>query len=251
MFINLVTCVECETDEVKVKEVHAVEMNYKNALTEKKEEKKVKKIGSIEFLGDTGAQMHCVMIDPGMRNVKTIKLDAKFGNDSTSKINTKGDLLMKSEEGIGIELKDVHVVPGCSKNIVSLTQLQKEGWDYHTKHGKLFLCKGKAMTTLKEGEKHLHYLKLTCLSEAEKELYPVTLDKEKKLQQWYQMTKTRMKMTILLFPVWLPETAKATRTLMMKKKNPRKKRHRKQHQSKRKLKKRKKRLMLQKYLIPR
>lgn len=89
MLLGMMLCTECVNEEVPM-EIH-----------------------SIMFLGDTGAQMHCLTTKPGgMDNVKKIKSGAKLGNEIKMKIDTKGDLQMKSNVGIGRVLKDVHVVPG-------------------------------------------------------------------------------------------------------------------------------------------
>ena len=36
---------------------------------------------------------------------------------------------MKTAEGTEVELKDVHVVPGVKKNIISVFQLVEDGWN--------------------------------------------------------------------------------------------------------------------------
>ena len=60
---------------------------------------------------------------------------------------------MITETGMGMELKEIHIIPGCGKNIISLTQLQKEGWDYYSKSGKLFLKRDDKEIELKEKER--------------------------------------------------------------------------------------------------
>ena len=133
-------------------------MNYKKAL-----ERKQLKV--LQFLGDTGAQMHCMMSDTGtLTNEMKVTATESFGNASKTKIEKKRDLNVMMMEGMGMALKQIHVIPGCGRNIISLAQMQKEGWDYHTKKGKLFLSRGNADIELEEKEMNLYYLKLQVVS---------------------------------------------------------------------------------------
>jgi hypothetical protein len=162
LFINVMMCEVIEPKEEENKVLEEEELSI-NVITKKNYADALKGgiTNVVEFLGDTGAQMHCMMSDPGtLWNEKKLNTSAKFGNDSKTKIEKKGDLNVVTEEGMGMVLKDIHIIPGCGRNILSLTQLQKEGWDYYTQTGKLFLKNNKRVVQLKEKEKNLHYLKL-------------------------------------------------------------------------------------------
>jgi len=182
LFINAMWCEEIEPveeeidneDEEAEMSINAVEkMDYKKALNKKKES------AVLEFLGDTGAQMHCMMSDPGtLRNEKKVTTSASFGNASKTKIEKKGDLNTMTEKGMGVELKQIHIIPGCGRNIISLTQMQKEGWDYFTKGGKLFLSRGKETIELEEKEENLHYLKLRIVSDDEMKVFATKFDEK-------------------------------------------------------------------------
>jgi len=76
--------VQEEAEDLSINSI-GEKMNYANAL--KKGNDNV-----IEFLGDTGAQMHCMVKDPGsLWNEVKLNASAKFGNDSKAKM-MKGDL---------------------------------------------------------------------------------------------------------------------------------------------------------------
>ena len=173
LFINVMMCeeitdqiedvikVQDETEELSINAI-TKKMNYARAL--KGDDDQV-----IEFLGDTGAQMHCMVKDPGtMLNEKKLGSSATFRSDSKAVIKKKGDLNVITETGMGMELKKIHIIPGCRKNIFSLTQLQKEDWEYYSKSGKLFLKRDDKEIELKEKERNLHYLKVRIASEVTK-----------------------------------------------------------------------------------
>jgi hypothetical protein len=183
LFINVMMCEEI-TDQIEHKveiQDEAEELSI-NAIA-----KKMNCAGAlkgdddvIEFLGDTGAQMHCMVKDPGtMWNEKKLGSSATFGNDSKAVIKKKGDLNVITETGMGMELKAIHVIPGCGKNIISLTQLQKEGWDYYSKSGKLFLKRDDKEIELKEKERNLHYLKVRIASDEDMKVFATEADVKK------------------------------------------------------------------------
>ena len=127
-------CEEIEQVEEEIEEIELIEedikeknndkelsvnvvqvMNYEKALEQK--ERKV-----LEYLGDTGVQMHCMISNTGtLTNEKKVMTSASFGNVSKTKIEKKGDLNVITMQGMGMVLRQIHVIPGCGRNIISLT----------------------------------------------------------------------------------------------------------------------------------
>ena len=83
----------------------------------------------LQCLGDTGAQMHVFKSDKRMTNAVVNKHSKIIGcTGSESPVIKQGDIVLGTEHGDDLTLKNVRVVPGCSKNIISMTQLMSEGW---------------------------------------------------------------------------------------------------------------------------
>ena len=75
----------------------------------------------------------------------------------------KGKLTGCTKYGEHFVLKEVHVVPGLNKKLISLTKLTAEGSKMSTENKKLFVEKGKNKLTFdlrNENGKFLYYLKL-------------------------------------------------------------------------------------------
>ena len=109
----------------------------------------------IKFLGDTGAQMHCMVSDPGtLWNEKKLNTSAKFGNDSKAKMMKKGDLNVITEMGMGMEFKEIHVIPGCGESIIQFDTASERSL------GLLLLIRETILEELKGKGRNLHYLKI-------------------------------------------------------------------------------------------
>jgi len=108
LFINVMMCEEIKPIKMEIKVQEEVEDLSINAIREKMNYTNTLKKGNdnvIEFLGDTGAQMHCMVSDPGsLWNEVKLDTSAKFGNGSKAKMMKKGDLNVITETGMGMEL---------------------------------------------------------------------------------------------------------------------------------------------------
>ena len=78
----------------------------------------------LQCLGDTGAQMHVFKSDKCMTNA-VVNKDSKFIGcaGSESPVTKQADIVLGTRHGDDLTLNNISLVPGCSKNIVSMTQL--------------------------------------------------------------------------------------------------------------------------------
>ena len=117
------------------------------------------------WLVDTGSQIHVAKADHAMKNETKKGLEPIFWCDGGKfEATKKGDLWLKTAEGTKVELKDVCVVPGVKKNIISVFQLVEDGWEFHGNGKGLTLRKGsKMLNFLKSSDRNLCYLKAKAI----------------------------------------------------------------------------------------
>ena len=81
-----------------------------------------------EFLGDTGVTTHIVKNNSCIMNPTNVNLGGmKVGTGDITEVTAKGELKVMDENGTSLVLKSTHIVPGITRNIISMTQLMYEG----------------------------------------------------------------------------------------------------------------------------
>ena len=81
------------------------------------------------FLGDTGASTHIVRENRHVYKRRRADLcGMKVGTGQVTRVTEKGELKVMDQNGTVFVLEYVHVVPGITRNIISITQLLHEGW---------------------------------------------------------------------------------------------------------------------------
>jgi hypothetical protein len=122
---------------------------------------------TIEWLGDTGSQIHARNSDDiELRNEKVLQNEPVTGCNGTTTAATKtGDVTVESVGGVRCELKNLRVVPGLAKNIISINQLRSEGRKLSEgKNGAMELTlNNETLRFLPGTEKHLCYLKASVV----------------------------------------------------------------------------------------
>ena len=114
--------------------------------------------GYLQCLGDTGAQMHVLKSDRSLTNEVVNKHSKIIGcTGIESPVLKQGDVVLGTRDGDDLELKNVRVVPGCSKNIISMTQLMSEGWIITSGDNSAMMMRhGKKQIVFKKLEKNLY-----------------------------------------------------------------------------------------------
>ena len=131
--------------------------------------------GDDYWLADTGSQIHVAKADHAMKNETKKGLEPIFGCDGGKvEATKKGDLWLKTAEGTEVELKDVRVVPGVKKNIISVFQLVEDGWEFHGNGKGLTLRKdSKTLNFLKSSDRNLCYLKAKAIDHKKVEVHAI------------------------------------------------------------------------------
>ena len=116
--------------------------------------------GYLQCLGDTGAQMHVLKSDVNMTNELVNRNSKIIGCTGTeSPVLKQGDVVLGTRNGDDLKLNNVRVVPGCSKNIISMTQLMSEGWIITSGDSvEMVMSYKKKHIVFKKLEKNLYYL---------------------------------------------------------------------------------------------
>ena len=81
------------------------------------------------FLADTGATTHIVKENTCLYKKRRANLcGMKVGTGAVTRVTEKGDLNLQDMNGVVFTLHKVHVVPAITRNIISISQLLREGW---------------------------------------------------------------------------------------------------------------------------
>ena len=97
---------------------------------------------SEEFLADTGATTHIIRENKFMYKRRSANLcGMNVGTGDVTRVTEKGELRVMDENGTDFVLNYVHVVPGITRNIISITQMLREGWKLGGTREKLTVTK--------------------------------------------------------------------------------------------------------------
>ena len=114
-------------------------------------------------MGDTGATGHMTWNESELTDVVETYVPVIVANGAKEICRKKGKFKGFTKYGEYFVLRDVHVVPGLNKKLISLTKLTAEGSKMSTENKKLFIEKGKSKLTFdlrNENGKFLYYLEL-------------------------------------------------------------------------------------------
>ena len=122
------------------------------------------------FLADSGSMTHAIC-DESIKLENEITTNDKIQgfNGSAVYIKSKGNLRVKdTSTGSVVELKNARKSGAIKKNIISIGQLQSEGWILHGHDSILVLEKGhQLLRFVKSGEENLYYMDATVVSKAQ------------------------------------------------------------------------------------
>jgi hypothetical protein len=129
---------------------------------------KTLKSGEVMYLLDSGASTHVVADAMGLSNTSASNETVQVGNGAMLKATMTGDLTINCGDK-AMSLKDVQVVPGFIKNIISLGKLSKEGNKIMFDGTTLIIenPKGDRLEVEQEANLHLCYLKASPIPRGE------------------------------------------------------------------------------------
>ena len=119
--------------------------------------------GKVEkWLGDTGSQIHATgNVSVRVGNEKVLQKEPVKGCSGKVIYATKsGDVSIKTNDGVICDLKNIRIIPGLIKNIISINQLRSEGWKIEEgDKGSLNLRKNEKVLKFTRGdENNLYYI---------------------------------------------------------------------------------------------
>ena len=124
----------------------------------------------ITFLADTGSMTHAICDDSIVLENEKDTLEKVQGFDGTAVfIKKKGDLTLKdSSTGCHVKLTSTRKSEYIKKNIISIGQLQSEGWELRGRNYLLTLEKGDDLLRFRKSkEENLYYMDATVVSKEE------------------------------------------------------------------------------------
>ena len=110
------------------------------------------------YLADSGANAHILVDESMVQNVVDWEQEIKVGGSRTLKSIKKGDLAIKTKNGMCISLLDALIVPDFGKNIVSIGAFIANGTEFAIKGEKATLtCQGRTVEMDKRSD-GMYYL---------------------------------------------------------------------------------------------
>lgn len=135
----------------------------------------------VEWLGDTGAQMHVGNGSgagkdsiPFYEKVTPKKLQGCFGDQE--EVVEAGDTIVETRQGVKLQLNRLHYAPAVNRNILSINQLKDEGWKLLDTGPRSFsLIKNDDEIKFVQKEKNLYYAEAKYV-EKTKSIHNITKD---------------------------------------------------------------------------
>ena len=113
-----------------------------------------------EFLADTGATTHIVKEEKDVYKIRRANLcGMKVGTGAVTRVTAKGELTLEDMNDTRFTLHKVHVVPGITRNIISITQMLHKGWQLGGTREELSLSKdGRELIFEREESSNLYFI---------------------------------------------------------------------------------------------
>ena len=133
--------------------MYRVELNEVNMTISYDEEK---------FLADTGATTHIVKENDCLFKKRSADLcGMKVGTGAVTRVSEKGNLKLVDMNDTEFVLENTYVVPGITRNIISITKLLFEGWQLGGTKDVLTVTKdGKELSFERENSTGLYFIRV-------------------------------------------------------------------------------------------
>ena len=170
LFMGMTFCQEIKKSDQEIKEEMGIFLGVEVDLSVNAASENRTSGTNEQWLADTGSQIHVAKENHDMKNETRKNLEPIFGCDGGKvEATKKGDLMLETTDGAMVELKNVRVVPGVKKNIISVFQLVEEGWNFEGNQTGLKLRKGsQTLNFKKSSDRNLCYLTAKAKGKAEK-----------------------------------------------------------------------------------